>query len=375
MKIGIVGAGIGGLTAAIMLRAQGHDISIYEKQDSIREVGAGIGIGDNVIQLLGEHDLAKGIKNAGQVLTAMRIFDEKGNTLNTLPLSEKKTNVTLERQKLVDLLKSYLTDELFRFNHEVTKVESDGTTATIHFKEQNPEQVDLIIGADGMRSKVRQSVHPKSKLQYQGYTCFRGIVDDMDLLKPIADEFWGQKGRFGIVPLLDGRAYWFATMNAKENDVHFKKFNKPYLQAYFNHFPEPVRKVLDLQPETAILHHDIFDLKSLSTFVYEKNIVLLGDAAHATTPNMGQGAGQAMEDAIVLANVLKRNDTLESALKRYDRLRVKHTQKITKRSRKIGKMAQKSNGLSIKLRNRFMRILPTWVMKQQTRILYRTKSE
>lgn len=177
MKIGIVGAGIGGLTAAIMLRAQGHDISIYEKQDTISEVGAGIGIGDNVIQMLGEHDLAKGIKNAGQVLTAMRIFDEQGHILNTLPLSDKNTNVTLERQTLVDLLKSYLDDELFHFNHKVTHVESNGTTGTIHFKEQSAVQVDMIIGADGIRSQVRQSVQPKNKVQYQGYTCFRGIVD------------------------------------------------------------------------------------------------------------------------------------------------------------------------------------------------------
>lgn len=375
MKIGIVGAGIGGLTAAIMLRAQGHDISIYEKQDTIREVGAGIGIGDNVLQMLGEHDLAKGIKNAGQVLTAMRIFDEQGHTLNTLPLSEKKTNVTLERQTLVDLLKSYLDDGLFNFNHEVTHVESDGTTATIHFKEQSTVQLDMVIGADGIRSKVRQSVQPKSKVQYQGYTCFRGIVDDMDMLKPIADEYWGQKGRFGIVPLLDGRAYWFATMNAKENDMHFKKFNKPYLQAYFNHFPEPVRKVLDLQPETAILHHDIYDLKSLSTFVYEKNIVLLGDAAHATTPNMGQGAGQAMEDAVVLANVLKKYSDLDRALQRYQRLRVKHTQKIIKKSRKIGEIAQKSNGMTMSVRNRLLRMMPKWFMARQTRLLYRGKKE
>lgn len=109
-----------------------------------------------------------------------------------------------------------------------------------------------------------------------------------------------------------------------------------------------MRKVLDLQAETAILHHDIYDLKSLSTFVYEKNIVLLGDAAHATTPNMGQGAGQSMEDAIVLSNVLKKYDTLESALKRYNRLRVKHTRQITKRSRQIGKVAQKRMDLVLK---------------------------
>lgn len=96
----------------------------------------------------------------------------------------------------MDLLKSYLDDELFHFNHKVTHVESNGTTGTIHFKEQSAVQVDMIIGADGIRSQVRQSVQPKNKVQYQGYTCFRGIVDDMDMLKPIADEYWGQKRTF-----------------------------------------------------------------------------------------------------------------------------------------------------------------------------------
>ncbi|ARJ50461.1 FAD-dependent monooxygenase [Staphylococcus lutrae] len=375
MKIGIIGAGIGGLTAAIMLQEQGHDVVIYEKNDAIREMGAGIGIGDNVIQLLGSHDLAKGIKNAGQVLEELRILDDRGQLLNALVLNETQTNVTLERQVLVDILKSYIDDTIIHFNHEVTDVESHQTNATIHFKQHQSVKVDMVIGADGIHSRVRTTVQPKSKVLYQGYTCFRGIVDDMDLLKPIAEEYWGKKGRFGIVPLLNGRVYWFATINAKARDARFKNFNKPHLQAYFNHFPDPVRKVLALQSETEILHHDIYDLKPISQFVYEQRIVLLGDAAHATTPNMGQGAGQAMEDAVVLANVLKKYSDLDRALQRYQRLRVKHTQKIIKKSRKIGEIAQKSNGMTMSVRNRLLRMMPKWVMARQTRLLYRGKKE
>ena len=101
---------------------------------------------------------------------------------------------------------------------------------------------------------------------------------------------------------------------------------------------------------------------------------MLGDAAHATTPNMGQGAGQAMEDAIVLANCLAEYD-LDKALKRYDKLRVKHTTKVIKRSRKIGKIAQKDNKLVISLRNGVMKRTPKRLLSRQTKFLYKAKSK
>ncbi len=375
MKIGIIGAGIGGLTAAVLLKEQGHDVHLFEKEDALREIGAGIGIGDNVLVKLGHHDLAKGLKNAGQVLQQMRVLDTKGTVLSQVTLSQQSTNITLLRQDLIDLIASYVDKKILHLNHYVTTVERVAEGVRIQFENHEAVTVDLCIGADGIHSKVRDAVQPNVKINYQGYTCFRGVVEDMSQFNHIAEEYWDKKGRFGIVPLLNGRAYWFATINAKENDVAYKHFNKPYLQAYFNHFPNAVRQVLDHQPETEILHHDIYDLKPLSTFVYQERVVLLGDAAHATTPNMGQGAGQAMEDAIVLTNVLKRFSTLSEALKRYDRLRVKHTKKVIKRSRRIGRIAQYQNSGLIALRNRCMKMTPDRFVTAQTRFLYKAKSE
>ncbi|AVQ33685.1 hypothetical protein C7J88_05700 [Staphylococcus muscae] len=374
MKIGIVGAGIGGLTLAALLREQKHEVHIFDQQDAIREVGAGIGIGDNVIEKLGDHDLAKGIKNIGHILKTTRMLDEQGQVISEVPFADGTTNLTILRQTLVETIASYVTDDMLYFNHEVTAVESTDTMARLHFREQESQTFDLVVGADGIHSIVRQTVQPKAQVQYQGYTCFRGMVEDVPEFGQVADEYWGAKGRFGIVPLLDGKAYWFAAINAKENDLQYKRYNKPYLQAYFNQYPEPVRHILDRQPETGILHHDIYDLKPLHTFVYQTRIVLLGDAAHATTPNMGQGAGQAMEDAIVLANVLDKYETLAEALKRYDKLRVKHTAKVIKRSRKIGRIAQKQGALMIRLRNGVARKLPKWVISRQLKFLYKTKS-
>ncbi|MBI5974596.1 FAD-dependent monooxygenase [Staphylococcus canis] len=373
MKIGIVGAGIGGLTAAAMLNEQGHQIEVFEKKAELSEVGAGIGIGGNVLNKLGQHDLAKGIKNAGQILERLNIYDQKGHQLAEMGFSIETTNVTLKRQTLLDIIASYVPEHIIQLNHEVKYVEIKEEHVLLTFTNHETRAFDLVIGADGVHSNVRQAIFPKSKVNYQGYTCFRGIVDGMEQMPHVADEYWGEKGRFGIVSLLNGQAYWFATMNAKANDPKFKGFNKPYLQAYFNHYPEAVRKVLDEQPETEILHHDIYDMKPLTTFTEADRVVLLGDAAHTTTPNMGQGATQAMEDAIVLANVLQKYDTRSDALKRYNRLRVKHTKKVIKRSRKIGKMAQKDRPISIKMRNALLKRMPERVMRRQTTFLFKSK--
>ncbi|MEK5198646.1 FAD-dependent monooxygenase [Staphylococcus sp. FSL H8-0121] len=374
MKIAIVGAGIGGLTAAALLQEQGHQVKVYEKNDAIREIGAGIGIGDNVIKKLHNHDLAKGIKNAGQNLTAMKTFDEQNNPLMTAFLKQDTLNVTLSRQKLINIIQSYVEPDSIYLNHNVTKIDNNNSKVTLHFIKQESEAFDLCIGADGIHSTVKNTIDEQSKVQYQGYTCFRGLVDDVQLEDPfVAKEFWGRKGRVGIVPLVGNQAYWFITINTKENDLKYKSFGKPHLQARFNHYPNEVRHILDKQSETGIILNNIYDMKPLKSFVKERTI-LLGDAAHATTPNMGQGAGQAMEDAIVLANCLKEYD-FTKALERYDKLRVNHTSKVIKKSRKIGKIAQYQNRLMVKARNTVMKILPNKIASNQTKFLYKSKEK
>lgn len=374
MKIAIIGAGIGGLTAAALLQEQEHEIEVFEQHGSVQELGAGIGIGGNVLSKLTGHDLAKGIKNEGQIIHAMQVLDNKGKTLSTATLKENTINLTLRRQTLLDVIKSYVEPTAIHTDHQVTRIDNDNDKVIVQFENKEQKAFDLCIGADGLHSKVRASVKAESKPIYQGYTVFRGLVQDVHLKDPhVAKEYWTKQGRVGVVPLINNEAYWFISVNAKENDEKFKAYAKPHLQARFNHLPEEVRKVLDKQEETGILLHDIYDLKPLKTFVYGRTL-LLGDAAHATTPNLGQGAGQAMEDAIVLANCLKTYD-FDNALSRYDSLRVAHTKKVIKKSRAIGKIAQSSNTIVIKVRDLISKVIPNKLISNQSKFIYKTKDK
>ena len=374
MKIAIVGAGIGGLTAAALLIEQGHDVSVFEKEDTVSELGAGIGIGGNVIEKLNGYDLAKGLKNIGQVIDMMEVRDDKDKLLSKLKLKKNTVNLTMSRQSLLEVIKSYVPDSAIFTNHNVTGIENGDLKVTLQFSEQTSQSFDLCISADGIHSNIRQAIVPNSKPIYQGYAVFRGLVDDIDLKdNNVAKEFWSTKGRVGIVPLLNNQAYWFISISAKAHDSKVHAFAKPHLQARFNHFPNEVRQILDKQSETDILLHDMYDLNPLKSFVYQR-VVLLGDAAHAMTPNMGQGAGQAMEDAIVLANCMQSYD-FDLALERYNKLRVKHTKKIVKRSRKIGKTVQRTNKFVVKARNKIAKILPDRLLSNQTKFIYKSKAK
>lgn len=374
MKIAVVGAGIGGLTVAALLQEHGHEVKVFEKNQELSEVGAGIGIGGNVIDKLHNHDLAKGIKNAGQIIDTLAIADNSGTALSKIKLKRNTVNLTLERQSLLETIQSYVQPSSIYTGYQVLSIENEANKVTVHFENHEAETFDLCIGADGLHSSVRASVAPNTKVNYQGYTVFRGLVNDVQLKDAnTATEYWSKQGRVGIVPLLNNKVYWFIAINAKIHNTEYQTYGKPHLQARFNHFPNEVREVLDKQSETGILLHNIYDLKPLKTFVYNRT-VLLGDAAHATTPNLGQGAGQAMEDAIVLANCLETYD-FDQALERYDKLRVKHTKKIIKKSRKIGKVAQSTQRLFIKVRNAIAKRIPNSLLARQTKFIYKTKDK
>lgn len=373
MKFAVIGAGIGGLTAAGLLCQTGHDVYVYEKRNNLDQVGAGVGIGSNVLKALKQYKMAYAIEQEGQSLRKIEIKSDLDEFLNALMMNQDDNlNVTIHRNVLHEILKTHVPKERILLNHKLTEFKQTPDSVRLYFENGVEEQFDLVIAADGIHSVVRTNIYPKSTPKYAGYTCFRGVVNEkLNLEQDEALEYWGHKGRFGIVPLKDNELYWFCTMNAKENDLQFKSFEKPHLQAYFNQFPNEVRKVLDAQEETGILQHDMYDLVPLKSFVSGR-VVLLGDAAHATTPNMGQGAGQAIEDAVTLTNLISDRD-IESALTRYDKIRTKHTKKVILKSRKIGKSAQTSSTLKIKIRNKMLKKLSSKSLSRKVRFLQKAK--
>lgn len=362
MRIGIVGAGIGGLTAAIALKSTGHVVDIFEKRHVLKQPGVGLGVGGNAIHALKQFGIDERIREAGNTLRECQFRTEHDTLLNALVLSvSEEENVTIQREQLHEILINHNTADI----HLIKDVVSikDFNHPTMVLQDGAKHHYDLIIAADGLHSNIRRQMFKQSDAIYQGYTCFRGTSVNVNVDDSVAIEYWGEAGRFGIVPLTNNQVYWFCCINAKERDTEFRNYNKKKLRQYFKRFPAAVIETIEKTMGDPI-HHDIYDINPLKTFS-KGRVVLLGDAAHATTPNMGQGASLAIEDAICLANQINKL-SIDAALKSYDKLSVNHTKKVILKSRQIGKSAQLENKMLIQARNKAMKLVPVSILEKQT---------
>jgi 2-polyprenyl-6-methoxyphenol hydroxylase-like FAD-dependent oxidoreductase len=206
---------------------------------------------------------------------------------------------------------------------------------------------DVLIGADGVWSRVRDSVAPAAP-RYGGYTAWRG-VSPTTIEPGRLTESWGVGERFGLVDI-GSRTYWFATANTAEREADDPRERKTELNRRFSGWHAPIEEVLDATPDDAILRNDVYFLDPLPRWSLGR-IVLLGDAAHATTPGVGQGAAQAIEDAVALASELGAAGTLAKALDRYETVRRPRAELVLKLSRQADRAAQLTNPLACRLRN------------------------
>src|SRR5699024_12338778 len=213
-----------------------------------------------------------------------------------------------------------------QFNKKCVNFEQNNTGAKVFFEDGFSAEGDLVIAADGIHSIFRKNLIANRTPRYAGYTCWRGVVEvsDKQFNQHTSYELWGKDGRIGIVPLQHNRIYWFACVNAKKNDPLYRNLKPNDIASIFASFPPHATRLISSSDEAELLHHDIADIKPLDQFVYGR-IILLGDAAYATTPNMRQGAGQAMEDGIVFVRCLNKTNNLQEAFACYERKRVKRT--------------------------------------------------
>jgi|SRR5690625_195136 len=363
MTIAIIGGGIGGLAAAVGLHKIGIKAHVYERASSFKPLGAGIGIGSNVMLALNKLGVSEHILKSGMTLKEQRFLNGHFKEMNKIDFTLLKKrfgeeNITIQRADLHEALYRAVDPTYFHFNKKVEHFKQTNQEVTLHFADGSEEIVDYVIAADGIHSIFRQTLMPNSKPRYAGYTCWRGITKNKDdVSMHLSSEAWSKDGRFGFAPLHNGDVYWFACVNAKANDPKYHSLDKSGVAQQFKHFSPTVERLINETYDDYFLHHDIYDIKPLSTFAYNR-ICLLGDAAHATTPNMGQGAGQSIEDAYELMIALKSERTVEKAFSHYDNRRVKKTKKVIKLSRQIGRAAQWDNPLLVTFRNTVFPFVP-----------------
>ncbi|TDD24171.1 FAD-dependent monooxygenase [Nonomuraea diastatica] len=351
MKAIIVGGGIGGLTAAVAFHQRGWQVEVLERAPEFTEVGAGLVVQPNGLRALDTLGLGDPLRAKGLSDPLPGIRHKSGGWLTRIDVDDLKRRfgqwVTEHRADLVDLLRAGVPEDSLRPGTEVRQVRTDGTV--IH--NNGTSTGDLVVGADGVRSVTRRSIWPHAPApRYVGYTTWRLIAPP----QPIEGhrETWGSGERFGYQPLPDGRVYCYMIVNAPAGS----RGDLTDLRERFADWHDPIPALLNSVPEDAVVQHDSYELPNLSTYVAGK-IALLGDAAHAMTPNLGQGACQALEDAVTLATVV---DTLgvPAGLEAYDHARRPRTQMIVRRSRQFGTTAHWTSATLTALRDVVLPRLP-----------------
>jgi len=366
----IIGSGVGGLCAAIALRQAGIDAHVYEKADLLGDVGAGLVIWSNAIRALRMLGLADDALHAGATLQRGEISTATGRVMKRTDLAShqrlySEPTAAIHRAALSRVLLARLPANAIHLNQKCERVEQDAGGATAHFADGSSTRADLLIGADGIRSAVRGQFFPNVALRYSGYTAWRGVVQTKDeSALGITSETWGRGARFGIVRMDAERVYWFATANAPAGSLVPQAQRKTTLLALFGGWHSPIPQLLAATPDEAFLQNDIYDIPPMKSWSAGR-VTLLGDAAHATTPNMGQGACMAIESAVVLARCLADGVSVEAVLREYERIRQPRTAWVTRQSWQLGQVGQIENPLLRAARDAVFSLLPASTMNAQ----------
>lgn len=364
----VIGAGIGGLTAAIALRRVGLEVTVHERARGPSEVGAGISIWGNAMRVFDALEVGDAIRAIGEPmrLGEMRLATGRLQSRMDMIALDRELGVrsfVMHRAELQSTLLTQLPDTIVSFGDELSKVRYEDGGVIVHFRNGRELAGDLVVGADGLRSRAREIVLGESESdppRYSGYTCWRGVVEfaDFDSVPPgYVSESWGRSERFGMLRLTNGRVYWFATKNAKASQSSDDPIDRSAIESLARRFFDPIPRLVANTPDSAILRHDLFDRPPRRGWS-RGGVVLLGDAAHPTTPNVGQGGCLAIEDAWILARELSRGHEIESAFARYEAARFARCAEITEFSRRLGIVGQFENRWLCALRDVVFRLTP-----------------
>lgn len=370
MEISIIGGGITGLTTALALHKHGITSTVYEQAPELNEIGAGVWLQPNAMQVLNWLGLKEVITENGYILNKMEITYPDLSPIKKIEntvVSDRHGNqtVAIHRGKLQRILYDRFSAVgdvklgMPYLNHT-----TGADKINIEFENQNVS-TDVLLGADGIHSKVRGAIGLPTELRQTSQICCRGIAN-IQLpanLKHEGKEMWGRKLRFGFSQLSENTVYFFAVVN---KEICPEELTTETLTSLFKSFHPLVSEIIKATDQLHIA--ELADLKRLDTW-HNENTCLLGDAAHATTPNMGQGACQGIEDAYYISNVLKTATSgLSDTFSQFEQKRRKKVDYVVNNSWRFGKMAH--NPLAQSLMKGIMKLTPEKVMSEQMNKLY-----
>jgi 2-polyprenyl-6-methoxyphenol hydroxylase-like FAD-dependent oxidoreductase len=371
LSIGIVGGGIGGLAAAVALHREGIPATVYERATEIREVGAGMMLWPNATRVLKELGLLETIAECSGPNEHFLVRASDGAILMDIDLGRFDVPALCTRRSdLLGALLSALPPGCVRLGQTFDRFENGQNKVKIHMAGGGTVEHDFAIGADGIRSRVRSQLLGINEPIYRGYTVWRGIAS---LTGSVAtgsnSETWGRGKRFGILNTGGDRFTWYATANTVSGHIDSPEGRKRELLHMFEDWHEPVERLIGATDEANILKNGAYDLAPLKRWG-QGRVMLLGDAAHPCTPNLGLGGCMALEDALVLARSFRRETSPDLALQRYEATRRERTGHVQRRSLLMGHIGQWENRFIARGRQVVTTMLPARLFERNLRKIY-----
>jgi 2-polyprenyl-6-methoxyphenol hydroxylase-like FAD-dependent oxidoreductase len=356
--IAIIGAGIGGVAAGVALHQAGYAVKIFERADQLREAGAGMSLWPNGTGVLQQLGLLQTVASRGQSGTHFLVRSQAGDVLMEIGTAEAETpTVCVHRAHLLRVLADALPQNSLAVEHELSEMQFAGDKVDLRFTNGNRLVCDGVVGADGIHSQMRGRLARSGKPVYRGYAIFRGIADvPENFVAGHNSESWGEGRRFGILAIGGNKVCWYATVNAAQ-PLLSSDWPKERLQEMFRHWHSPIPELIAATESSAIMINAACDQQPLRSWS-KGPATLIGDASHALTPNLGQGACMAMEDALVLANCLQRAQSVTAGFRLYEATRYPRVRNAIWRSRWLGEVGQWENRAIVSARNAVTKVLP-----------------
>ncbi|MEE1756462.1 FAD-dependent monooxygenase [Streptomyces sp. SP18CS02] len=362
----VIGAGIGGLTAAAALRRFGLDVEIYERATELKAAGSGLSVMSNAIAALDSIDLDLGLDKYGQVLESYHVRTARGRLIREFPFPDiigrlGVPSVLITRPALQRALLAATDGIPITLGATAEEYTVDGTTneVRVRFKDGREAHGDVLIGADGYNSAVRRQLVGPEDSQDSGYVCWLALTpySHPRFSTGAVIHYWGSGQRFGLVDMGGGCLYWWGTKNMPTRESHDWKGGKADVARAFEGWADEVQHAIRVTPEESILAVPSRDRAFLERWG-KGPVTLLGDAAHPMLTSLGQGSGMAIEDATVLARHLAGADDVPRALRGYEDERRERTRGMVAASRSLSDFEQAENPVRRPLRDAYFRFMP-----------------
>jgi 2-polyprenyl-6-methoxyphenol hydroxylase-like FAD-dependent oxidoreductase len=352
-KVSIIGAGFSGIITAVALYKNGYEVTIFEKNPSFSIQDEPFYLWPSTLALLKKANLFDEIAIHSSLLSSLELYNDAGIFLQSIIFDKDYGNlISISARNLFKILKHHLPESKIHFKKKLIKYENQNNEIIAQFEDGSMAHSDILIGADGLNSTVRQQLANDGKPIFRGYAMWKGVLSFRNeiISENIMTEILGKGRRFGIIPIKDDKLGWWATSNETIKNYSHMSGRKKKISALFKNYNNLISEIINATPDDDINKSLVFDRNPIAKW-HDGKAMLIGDAAHASTPDRMNGINLAFEDGIVLANLLIKNQNIESAYLAFEKERIPRTSLLTEKSLDHGTIGQWENKWAIRFRN------------------------